>query len=77
MFVKENPDRKKKNAHLSAHSKADQKNKLKTWITKRLFTSVKKKNDIYKINNSAGLRTIKTSRLCMNKLQKTITLYQN
>ena len=56
----------------SAHSKADQKRKLKT---KGLLTSVKKKNHIYKINDSAGLRTFKTSRLCMKNLQETITLY--
>ena len=56
----------------SAHSKADQKRKLKT---KGLLTSVKKKNHIYKINDSAGLRTFKASRLCMKNLQETITLY--
>ena len=59
-------------AALSAHSKTYQKRKLKTM---GLLTSVKKKNHIYKINDSAGLRTFKASRLCMKNLQETITLY--
>ena len=35
-------------APLSPLSKADQKRKLKPWITKGLLTSIKKKNQIYK-----------------------------